>query len=196
MSGKSTLCKKIVQNKDRLFTKPPSLIIWVYNEENSVDEELRERSDIIFTKELSDIYTYLDGETTILVILDDRTTNLLQNNKEVIKLFVQTVHHFKLIFVLVIHAIFIKDLRLANLQTNYLLITKNIRDKSSILALSYQISPLAPKLIYSAYEYTIRDKKFADFCICLHPNDHEKTRFRSSVFFWENITIFLPTSSI
>lgn len=196
MSGKSSICKKIILNKERLFKKPPEIIIWVYQEAQDLHEELMNRPDVIFTKDIEDIYTYMDGTQVVMIIVDDRITSILKNSHDIIKLMVQKTHHYQLIFVLVLHAIFVKDLRLANLQTSYLVITKLLRDYSSVYRLSYQLNPLNPKLVYSAYEHTARRQKYVDFCICLHSENDERTRYRSSIFFWEDATVFIPTNFI
>lgn len=196
MTGKSQICKKIILNKDRLFARPPEVCVWVYQEyDEDLHSELQELDYVVFTKELSDIYQFMDGKRVVLVVVDDRVTTILKNSADIIKLFVQTTHHYSLIFILVLHAIFIKDLRLANLQTSYLILTKALRDPSSTFRLSYQLDPLNPKFMYSAYLRAIKKKKFVDFCICMHVEDDERTKYRSSVFFWEGIEIYLPASS-
>ncbi len=67
-----------------------------------------------------------------------------------------------------------------------------IRDVSSILRLSFQLQPLNCKFVYNAYIHAVSKNQFAHFAICLHAKDSELARYRSTIFFWEDLTIYLP----
>lgn len=195
-SGKSTICKKIVLNKDRLFTTPPVLTIWVYEQPQGLHDELSDRDDVIFVKNLDEAKEHIDGERMVMLIVDDKISSILKSNADIIKYMTATVHHQNVIFVLILHSIFVKNLRLANLQANYLILMALHRDLSSIFRLSYQMLPFNSKFVYSAYMHSIANKQYPHFVIALHPKDDSRTRYRSNLFFWEECILFLPKDDV
>lgn len=193
MSGKTTLAKNIYYHKDRLFTIPPELTIWIYQEIEEWHSDFKDRDDVIFLNDFDEVKRHLETEErTVMIIADDRTSYMLRKNSDMLTYFLEKVHHNNLIFVCVLHAIFVPNCRLANLQTSYLIITKMIRDVSSILRLSFQLKPLNTKFVYNAYMHAVSKAPFSHFVICLHAKDSELTRYRSTIFFWEDLTIYLP----
>uniref|UniRef100_A0A1I7ZNH9 Thymidine kinase n=1 Tax=Steinernema glaseri TaxID=37863 RepID=A0A1I7ZNH9_9BILA len=93
MSGKSVLCRKIIQHVDDLVTPKVDRIIWCYGVETAALKELAQNPRVKLIEGLPDFeeLKYFDGHT--LVVLDDLMHEVAAS-KEASALFTRYAHHY------------------------------------------------------------------------------------------------------
>ena len=178
-SGKSYFVRQLVENRDMLFDVTFAKVIWSYNHYQAMfaDPSLK---DIEFVQGLSlDNYTKDEGHR--LLIIDDQMEQLSEC-KEFSRLFTQN-RHIKITTVFLTQNLFFKSpvYRCANLNTNYFVIMRALRDKKQILTLVHQMFPENPKFAKEAilsatrepYSYVILDTR---------QTTPDELRIRSKIF--------------
>ena len=88
-----------------------------------------------------------------LVLLDDLMTSAGES-KQISKLFTQEAHHKNLTVIFIVQNVFYhgREMRTISLNTHYLVLYKNPRDKSQIRYLSHQTFPENSKYLTKVYE--------------------------------------------
>ena len=140
MSGKSTSMK---QRSDRI-TSPPNRIIWLYKRWKPLYDELKDRiPHLEFIQGLTDNMnsdTFLIPKERTFVIIDDLMKDATKN-KDVSELFVEGAHHRNLSTTCVMQNLFNKgkENRTISLNSQYLVLFKNLRDQQQIATLARHI---------------------------------------------------------
>src|SRR5271170_1763720 len=141
--GKTVFTNKLVKSK--LFNVKFTEIIWCYSEAGSVGER---HKNITYNEGLPSEENY-DG-TPKLVILDDL---MHETNENVDKLFTKISHHRNVSVILITQNIFPrnKNARDIALNSHYLVIFKNPRDKAQVNHLARQICPENSKFFMDSF---------------------------------------------
>ena len=144
-SGKSTLTGNILINSYNLFTEEPKLIVYCYKEDlsdffASIERELKcplIPHKGIPTKEKMD--EWADGDH-FLLILDD-LQQACERDKSVADMFTVGSHHRNFSLIYLCHNIFGRGTfsRLINLNSHYIILFRNNRDRQQVVTLGRQI---------------------------------------------------------
>ena len=195
MCGKTKLLVKCL--KEGLFYPAPTRIIWVYGEWQSSYDEIRVMYPFTeFEKEMTpELYDSITPMERNLVILDDKM-NDAGCSKTLAKLFTQGAHHRNLTVIFIVQNIFHQDsnMRTISLNSHYLILFKNPRDKGQIRALGSQMFPGESGFLVSAYQDATHDR-FGYLVLDLHPETPEELRVRSGIFRHDQSCVYLPRKS-
>ena len=153
-TGKTQWTKKFMENWSQVVnTQFPDRIVWFYSEYQPAYSELSTLfPQIEFIQGIPEnVCEMFNERTTNLCIIDD----LLQEcsgNKNVANLFTKTSHHRNLSVLFITQNLFFqgKESRTISLNTNYITIFSNPRDKTQILNLSKQMYPGRSKFMREA----------------------------------------------
>lgn len=187
-SGKTSFIKQFLIERDELIDTYIEEVIYCLPETQNVDES------IPYTKlhrGIPDISLFNDLKPRI-VILDDLLSSVDAN---VVELFIRGSHHFNLSVIFIVQNLFSKNkgFRDISLNSHYIILMKNPREKQQINTLARQISPDNSRFICEAYK-DATEKPYGYLVLDLHQETPEQHRVRTNIFrsnFPRNI-IYIP----
>ena len=146
--GKTQFLKRCL--KSGLFRPPPTRIVWVYSEWQSAYEEVQgmTRAGLLptveFIKDATDyrsMYDSLQPTDRNLLILDDQMAETKDDASNFANIFTKGSHHRSITVVFLMQNLFEKGggLRTINLNSQYIVLFKNPRDKRQIMVLAQQM---------------------------------------------------------
>ena len=146
-SGKTVFIRRLI-TENMIYPNPERIVI-VYGEWQKIyDELLKVVPTLEFIKGPSppSLYESFDVKENNLLVLDDQMTEW-ENTLQIEKYFVQGSHHRNLTVVFIVQNLFGKNkaLRTSSLNSNYLILYKNPRDKQQMGILGRQMYPHAWK---------------------------------------------------
>lgn len=173
--GKSTFIINLIKNQD-LISKKIDRIIWCYAEKNA----LPSLDNVEFIEGIPDDFSTNDNEST-LIILDDLM--LESSNKQVCELFTKGSHHRNLCVVLVTQNIFHKGSysRDISLNSKYIVMFKNPRDKLQFQCLARQVYPENSRALVDVYNKCTQ-QAHGYLLIDLTQQIPNTLRFRTDIF--------------
>jgi len=137
--GKTTWLKKVLQHG--LITPAPEKITWCYREWQPLYTEMVQTiANMTFVEGLQ--VPEMDGAVRHVIVLDDLMTDVTKN-KEVSNLFTVGSHHRNTSVICLLQNLFYqgKENRTMNLNSQYLVLFKNPRDRLQISCLARQMYP-------------------------------------------------------
>lgn len=164
-------------------------IHWYNSDARALSDNLKKINIIEIHTEIP--YTFETIEDNSLIILDDMM--LEAYNKAVCGLFVKKSHHHNISVILISQNVFhqSKLSRDISLNSKYLVLFKNPRDKSQMLPLARQIYPENPMELYRVYkEVTSIPHGYLLFDLTQSANDI--IRFRTDIFNDQFSTCYSP----
>lgn len=175
-SGKTSFIKRFLQERGHLIDKKIEEVVYCLPEEQIVDES------IPFTKlhrGVPDISMFKDLRPKI-VILDDLLSSVDAN---VVELFIRGSHHYNLSVMFIVQNLFSKNkgCRDISLNSHYIILMKNPREKNQINTLARQISPENSRFICDAYK-DATEKPYGYLVLDLHQTTPEQYRVRTNIF--------------
>ena len=162
-SGKTTLTFEILKNKKVLIDKPPKHVLLIYSIHQKIYDDMfamRVITKMIegYTsydelKELVMSYKYDGGS---VLIFDDQLSEI---NDDMMKIFHELSHHGQCSCFFLSQNLFFADRRFRSISLNshYLFVLKNVRDRSQILHLAKQYSPYKPKFVIESFQEAMRN---------------------------------------
>lgn len=143
--GKTFFVKDIIENAQRIISHPIDNIVYIYSCWQPLYDQLLKLREINFVKGLPDSLcddSLLPPEKNNLLIIDD-LMNDASGNIEVQNVFTKYVHHRNLSCIYLVQNLFIqgKASRTISLNTNYLVLFKNPRDRYQTSLLGRQMFP-------------------------------------------------------
>ena len=189
-SGKTTLLFSILQNKDKLFDIAPKKIMYCYGVWQSSFES--RESEINFCKGIpaeDTITQFADGEHNI-IILDDLMDEVVKNTR-IQQLFTRGSHHMNFTIIYINQNMFAqgKCARNLALNTHYLILLRNPRDKSQILLLGRQIG--LGKTLVEAYEDCTANP-YGYLMVDISPHNESNFQLKSGIIPGEDIIVYRP----
>ena len=181
-SGKTVFTKNLLLNQDRLILSPFKKVIWVYKFwQSQIFDELQNQTnfEIEFLDDLPN-FEVMGMQDNTVVIIDDFMTEASENN-QVQGLFTRGRHlNFSVIYLAqnLFHQG--KHSRNISLNTDYLVLFKNVRDKSQISHLAKQMYPQNLKFLKWAYNEATK-KQYGYLFLDLKPYTDERLRVRSNI---------------
>lgn len=182
-SGKTVFVRRLILEK--MIVPYPSRIVIIYDEpQNEYAKIAAAPARVEFHKGplTSDIYESFLPRERNLVVIDDQLADSARSHI-VEKLFTQGAHHRNLTVILVVQNLFEKGktMRTTNLNSNYLVLYKNPRDKTQAGIIGRQMYPQKWRQFVPAFE-TATTAPYTYLVIDLMPDIPEELRLRSNIF--------------
>lgn len=181
-SGKTFFVNQVLENHERLIDKFVQLkVLWCYGiESDSTGNQLKNPS--VFIRYLKGLPTEKDLQGFNTVIIDDLLTETARN-EAMTNLFTRTVHHKNVNVFCLIQNIFFKShvIRNLNLNANYIVLFRNIRDQTQLKIFARQFYPENSAFFTSAFDDATK-KPYGYLLVDLHPKCDDHYRVRGDIF--------------
>ena len=190
-SGKTFLLKQILINNQIMIDPPPEIIIYCYSAWQPIYDELKNTlNNIEFHQGIYDDY---DNKISKLIIFDDLMKEC-ENDKTVLNLFTIDAHHKNSSVFFLTQNLFSKGkyMRSLSLNSNYLIIFKNPRDKSQINVLARQMFPNKVNFFMESFQDAVENKKHSYLFLDLKQTQLEKNRIQTGILPGEERLIYTP----
>ena len=192
--GKTSWIARFIKYRKRLMNIQPAKIVMYYSIWQPKYEEFKDliefKKGVPLINEIESLeeYSEIGGS---LVIIDDQA---LAINKDIATIFTVTARHSHVSLIFLTQNLFAKQpyFRDISLQSTYMVLFKNPRDKSAIKYLANQINPNNTAYIYDSYEHALQ-KPYSYLLIDLDQNTNDYTRLRTNIFPDEHpIKVYTP----
>lgn len=186
MSGKSTWIKNLLLFNKQLIIPAPERILWIYKRWQPLYDELKYWiSGIKFIQGITeDIKTdkFINSRERTLLVIDDMMKDATQD-KEICELFTEGAHHRNLSVICIMQNLFNKgkENRTMSLNSQYIVIFKNPRDRQQIATLARQMYPGNSKKLLDAYENAV-SFPYGSLILDLKQTTPESMRFQTNIF--------------
>ena len=184
-SGKTVWVQSLLQQAQTVIDQPPERIIWCYSQwQNAYTQLLMMIPTIVFVKGIPESLendTYLDVNIRNLIVIDDQMLEAGKDNR-IVNLFTKGSHHRNLSVVYIVQNLFHhgKGNRSISLNSHYLVLFKNPRDKLQILTLAKQMYPSETAWFIKEYEEAVR-RPYGYLFVDLRPTTPDRCRLRTNV---------------
>ena len=176
-SGKTEFCKRLI--REEMIQPKPEKIYWCYGEYQKAYNDM---PGVEFYHGIpTTLYEELDVSKNNLLICDD-LMNDKSAEKMINKFFCQGSHHRNLSVIHILQNLFPRspDMRNISLNSHYIVLFKNPRDKLQITRLASQMG--LPKVIPEAFKDATSEKPFTYLILDLKPKTNEELRIRTKIF--------------
>lgn len=175
-SGKSVFVQRLLKHAKAVIEPPPERILYCYG----AYQEMFSKIEGVEFKEGLPSPDEFDGKEHSLVIIDDL---MHETNAVVSKLFTKGSHHTNTCVIYITQNIFNqnKETRNIALNTQYLVLFKNVRDKLQITYLARQMYPANPKHMIESYT-DATSEPYSYLFVDLKPNAIESHRLKACIF--------------
>ena len=203
-SGKTTWLKHLVVGRHEYFATPPETMLLFYKEPQKAYEYMEDdmnrhkRSNSRFPtfrkfksipnsiEELKDIWESYPRIMPKLVVFDDYLDDVGQILKH---FFTVLTHHYNCFTVFLCQNLFDKkgDLRTLSINTQYMVLFNNPRDRSAVAHLAKQIFPGRVGILNKAYREAVNSRSHGYLLLDFHQQQDDKVRIRSNIFPYEGL---------
>lgn len=180
-AGKTEFVKKFLENLGSMCDTKFSKIIFYYGEWQPAYRQLAatQPSDRIdFREGVPQSTDFAADAGPQLVIIDDLMD---EAGKSVAQIFTKTSHHRDLSVFFLTQNLFHRGQREISLNSNYVVVFKNPRDRAQIQHFSRQICPENPRYVQEAYE-NATSPPFGYLLFDLKQDTPENCRLRTDIF--------------
>lgn len=173
-SGKTVFVKKLIDHK--MFHPMPTNIVYCYGNYQPLFNSMK---NVNFEEGLP---PNLNSIRNALIIIDDLMTELANDNR-LSKLFTKGSHHRNLSVIFITQNLFHqgKEMRNVHLNSHYMVLYKNPRDKSQVMHLARQMFPGKIKAFQEIFTDATATP-FSYLLIDLRPETTERLRLRTGIF--------------
>jgi hypothetical protein len=173
-SGKTVFVKKLIDFK--MFNPMPTQIIYCYGSYQPLFNSMK---SVTFEEGLP---SNLSSLQNALIIIDDLMAELASDSR-LSNLFTKGSHHRKLSVIFITQNFFHqgKEMRNIHLNSHYIILYKNPRDKSQITHLARQMFPGKVKAFQEIFQDATAPS-FGYLLIDLRPETEERLRLRTGIF--------------
>jgi predicted ATPase len=189
-SGKTTFVKNLLTIGDQIFTQKPQKVFLFYKamqdmylemEKNGLIDEMIDVQNGM--PSLDDIHMMVEpfkNEGGSMIIFDDSMSAV---NSDTELLFCNLSHHDNCSIIFMTQNLFFQDkvFRTMSLNSHYIVLMKNERDKQQISILGRQISPTNSNHIIKAYEDATKEP-YDYLLLDFSPETNSLIRLRSKIF--------------
>lgn len=180
--GKTQFLSNLLLRK--MIQPEPERIIYVYGDWQPAYDKIKEKyPHAEFVKDFDDsLYDTLQPTTRNLVVFDDQMSNEdARNNTGLMRYFTQGSHHRNATVVYIVQNLFDKGkaMRTASLNSHYIILFKNPRDKGQVRSLAQQMYPQNTRFLVRAFEDATQ-RPYEHMLIDLKPDTPEALRLRSN----------------
>jgi hypothetical protein len=187
MSGKSQHMIQIINNINTMMSPPPDRIVYCYAR---LQDSFASIPGLELNEGLPDIDSF-DATKNNMVILDD-LMNECDDNPDIQKLFRVDAHHKNISTFLITQNLFSKGkcARTISLNSNYLIIFNNPRDRAQIQHLSRQMFPANPRFLNECYTDACESKPYGYLFLDLTQKTKQRHRVQTNIFPGETRIIY------
>ena len=193
-AGKTEFTKSFLRSRGTIINPSLERIVWCYakHQEELYEELMTINSNIEYVHGIPEnIETMFMKDQTNLIVLDDMMDEASKNEK-VSQLFTRG-RHDNLSVIFLTQNLFHKNQRSISLNSDYMAIFKNPRDKSQIQNLARQFMPTNSKFLTWAYQ-DATEKPHSYLLLDLTPNTDDRYRVRAKILPDEEPQIvYIPT---
>ena len=177
-AGKSVWVKRLIEQSSSVCSPPPKKIFYFYTEYQPLFSDM---PGVTFIQGLSEEMIERLGEEPCWIILDDLMDDA-SDSKIVSDLFTKVSHHRDISVILILQNFFVKGKQMRNITLNssYLVLMKNPRDKNIASYIARQIYPNRAKKFRQMYE-DVTKNPFTYLFIDLKADTPEEIRLLSNV---------------
>ena len=175
--GKSSLVKAIIQHE--VINPHPDKILWLYAEDQPLYQSMK---NVEFTQGIpEDLETRFQKRHNNVLILDDLMTQC-HSDERLTRLFSVGSHHKNLSIIFIIHNLFHygKEMRTVSLNSHYIILFKNPRDRLQISTLARQMYPGQSQFLVEAFQDATKEA-YGYLIIDLKPTTADKLRIRTGI---------------
>jgi len=189
-SGKSYLVRRVLEHRDIVMRSPPARIVWCYGVWQGLYDQLQTALPIEFVSGLPSDDLLREGN--FILVIDD-LMHQAQSSDRVAKIFTKYSHHNNITCFLLTQNLFPKgsEVRNISLNSNYIVLMKNSRDRAQIQHLARQVYPGQSRFLVDAYADATRNPfgyLLLDFC-----NDtNDALRVRTGIVPGEEMYCYKP----
>lgn len=182
-SGKTYLVRRILKNHQQLIkgTSGECLrVIWAYGQYQDLYRQPVENCNIHYVDGLPDS-SMIEQIGAELIVIDDLMSELA-NNTKLSSLFTKGSHHRSISVIFITQNIFHqgKQMRDVSLNTKYIIMTKNVRDRQQLATLARQIFPGKTKFFLEAFDDATRHP-YGYLLLDLTPTTPDELRVRTRI---------------
>lgn len=180
-AGKTEFVKKFLQNLEFMCDVKFSKIVFYYGEWQPAYRELAATQPldrIDFREGVPRSADFAADAGPQLVIIDDL---MEEAGKTVVKIFTKTSHHRDLSVFFLTQNLFHRGQREISLNSNYVVVFKNPRDRAQIQHFSRQICPENPRYVQEAYA-DATSRPFGYLLFDLKQDTPDNCRLRTDIF--------------
>ena len=184
-SGKTVWVQSLLQQAQTVIDQAPERIIWYCSQwQNAYTQLLMMIPTIEFVKGIPESLendSYLDVNKRKLIVIDDQMIEAGKDNR-IVNLFTKGSHHRNLSVIYIVQNLFHqgKGNRSISLNSHYLVLFKNPRDKLQILTLAKQMYPGHTDFFLKQYEEAVR-RPYGYLLIDLKTTTQDDCRLRTNV---------------
>ena len=184
-SGKTVWVQSLLQQTQTVINQPPGRIIWCYSQwQPAYTQLLMMKPTMEFVKGIPESLendSYLDVNIRNLIIIDDQMIEAGKENR-IVNLFTKGSHHRNLSVIYIVQNLFHhgKGNRSISLNSHYLVLFKNPRNKLQILILAKQMYPSETAWFIKEYEEAVR-RPYGYLFVDLKPTTPDRCRLRTNV---------------
>ena len=189
-SGKTTFVKNLLSIGDQIFTEKPRKVFLFYKamqdmylemEKNGLTHEMVDVQDGMPSLDsIHDMVSPFKNDGGSMIIFDDSMSSV---NSDFELLFCNLSHHDNCSIIFMTQNLFFQDksFRTMSLNSQYIILMKNDRDKQQISILSRQISPNNSNYIIQAYQDATKEP-YDYLLLDFSPITDNTIRLRSKIF--------------
>ena len=184
-SGKTAWVRSLLQQASETIHPPPERIVWCYSQwQPAYTEMLVPMPHIEFVKGIPKALeqdSYFNVNTRNLIVFDDQMIDA-SKDKRIVNLFTRGSHHRNLSVIYIVQNLFHqgKGSRSISLNSHYLVLFKNPRDKLQVLTLAKQMYPGQTDFFLNQYEEAVK-RPFGYLLIDLKTTTQDNCRLRTNV---------------
>ena len=188
-TGKTEWIKKLLKNKDAMINEPPQHILYCYGEINPEILKLKHDGIEIFhgVPTRDDI---AKREKNLLLILDDLISDIDPKFLEI--LYIRGSHHWNVSVITVTQNLFDKNIKVARINSHYLILMKNPQGLLQIKTLASHLFPGKTGYFFESYNNAVENHPYGYLVINMRPNSTEDFKLSTKVFPGEQTTFYLP----
>ena len=182
-SGKTYFIRDLLSNHSSLFlpSQKNLRVLWCYGVDQKLYHSAIPNVEVIYREGLVNDETLTEMKPE-LIILDDLMSETA-NCKELELLFTRRSHHNNISVIYVVQNLFQqgKFIRTVSLNSHYIVLMKNARDRQQVARLGSQVFPGKARYFAAIYEDATREP-YSNLVVDLHPLCPDKFRLKSLVF--------------
>lgn len=184
-SGKTVFVKKLLD--ENIFEPQPQRVIYCYGAYQPIFREFNKNVEFE-----DGIPSYLHTVSDALIILDD-LMDTLGSSSNFCQLFTRGSHHRNLSIIFIVQNLFHrgKEMRTIHLNSQYLVLYKNPRDKSQVMHLARQMFPGKTKAFQEIFQDATAPA-YGYLLIDLRPQACERLRLRTGIFSQDKHYVYEP----
>ena len=182
--GKTQWTKKLLENSLNITTHQPDRIVWCYGAWQDGYQQLSEQFPLIeFIEGIpSNVFDMFDPKMNNMIIIDDLMAEAA-GDKKIANLFTKGSHHRNLSVIFILQNLFYqgKESRTISLNSHYIVLFKNPRDRSQIVHLAKQMFPGNVKYLQESYT-DATSKPYGYLFLDFKTNCPDDMRVRTNIF--------------